>query len=277
MLGFKFSRPVLLLLPSIVVLGIFFVIPILLNLVMSFQTSGMRDTGGIGIYLKIFTDPYYLLVLAQTLGLGIVVTVITLVLGYPVGYFLARTRSKHKSVITFLIIAPLLISMVIRCYGWMLTLGGRGLVNSFLLDLGLVKHPLELMYNWTGVIIAIVHVLLPYVILSISSVVEGIDLSVEDSARVFGASPFQTFFRITLPLSVQGIATGATLAFLLTIGSFVTILMLGGKNTMVLSLLIFQQITVTFNEAFAAALGTALMAIAIFLLLVQFKLLKRWA
>jgi putative spermidine/putrescine transport system permease protein len=273
----KLSRPTLLLLPSMMVLGFFFVVPIILNVLMSFRNSGTRDTGGLRVYFKIFTDPYYLLVLAKTLGLGLVVTLITLVLGYPVGYFLARTRSKHKSAITFLIIAPLLISMVIRCYGWMLTLGGRGIVNTFLLDVGLVKNPLELMYNWTGVIIAVVHVLLPYVILSISSVVEGIDLSVEDSARVFGANPIQTFFRITLPLSVQGIATGATLAFLLTIGSFVTVLMLGGKNTMVLSLLIFQQITVTFNEAFAAALGTTLMGIAILLLVAQFKLLKRWA
>jgi putative spermidine/putrescine transport system permease protein len=273
----KVSRPTFLLLPSLAVLGVFFIIPILVNLLTSFQSSRPGDFAGVRAYTKIFTDPYYLLVLGQTLGLGLVVTAITLILGYPVGYFLARTQTRYKSALTFLIIAPLLISMVIRCYGWMLALGNRGLINSFLVDLGLIHSPLELIYNWTGVTIALVHVLLPFVILSISSVVEGIDPAIEDSARVFGANPFQTFIRVTLPLSIQGISTGATLAFLLTIGSFVTVLMMGGKNTMVLSLLIFQQITVTFNEAFAAALGTSLMAIAIALLFVQFKLLKRFA
>lgn len=271
------GRPFLLLLPSLIVLGLFFIIPLLGSLVASFQSTRPGDVAGFDAYLKIFTDPYYLQVLLQTLLFGIVVTLITLLLGYPAGYYLARTRSSYKSLITFLIIGPLLISMVIRCYGWMLTLGGRGLINSLLLGLGIIPSPLELMYNWTGVIIAVVHVLLPYVVLSIASVIEGIDPSIEDSARVFGANPFQTFLRITLPLSIQGIATGATLAFLLTIGSFVTVLMLGGKNTMVLSLLIFQQITVTFNEAFAAALGISLMAIAMVLLFFQFRLLRRWA
>ncbi len=270
------SRRTKLLLPSLIILVVFFVFPIFLNLVMSLRSTRVNDIAGLQAYIKIFTDPYYLLVIGQTFGLGFVVTGITIILGYPVGYFLARTTSSYKSIFTFVIITPLLISIIIKCYGWMLILGRQGLINSSLLKIGLIKNPLELIYNWAGVIIAVVHVLFPFAILSISSVIEGIDITIEESARALGANPFRTFFHVTLPLSIQGIATGATLTFLLTIGSFVTVLMLGGKGTMVLPLLIYQQITVTFNEAFAAALGTSLMMIAIVLLMVQFKLLKRW-
>jgi putative spermidine/putrescine transport system permease protein len=270
------SRRTKLLLPSIGTLILFFVIPIFVNLIVSLRSSRVNDVGGLQAYIKIFGDHYYLLVLGQTFGLGITVTAITLVLSYPVAYFLARMKSTYKSALTFIIITPLLISIIIKCYGWMLILGRQGLINSTLLKCGLIEEPLELIYNWIGVIIAVVHVLFPFAILSISSVIEGIDLSIEESARALGASPFRTFLYVTLPLSVQGIATAATLTFLLTIGSFVTVLMLGGKGTMVLALLIYQQITVTFNEAFAAALGTSLMVISIALLAVQFRLLRRW-
>jgi putative spermidine/putrescine transport system permease protein len=270
------SRRTILLLPSLIVLGVFFVLPIFLNLVMSLRSTRVNDIAGLQAYIKIFTDPYYLLVLGQTVGLGLVVTAITLIFGYPVAYFLARTASPYKPLFTFVIITPLLISVVIKCYGWMLILGRQGLINSSLLKLGLIGNPIALIYNWTGVIIAVVHVLFPFAILSISSVIEGIDITIEESARALGANPFRTFFHVTFPLSIQGIATGATLTFLLTIGSFVMVLMLGGKGTMVLPLLIYQQITVTFNEAFAAALGISLMLIAIGLLMVQFKLLRKW-
>jgi putative spermidine/putrescine transport system permease protein len=269
-------RRTILLLPSLIVLAMFFVFPILLDLVTSLRSTRVNDIAGLEAYIKIFTDPYYLLVLAQTVGLGLVVTAITLIFGYPVAYFLARTASPYKPLLTFVIITPLLVSVVIKCYGWMLILGRQGLINSSLLKLGLIENPITLIYNWTGVIIAVVHVLFPFAILSISSVIEGIDITIEESASTLGANPFRTFLHVTFPLSIQGIATGATLTFLLTIGSFVMVLMLGGKGTMVLPLLIYQQITVTFNEAFAAALGISLMVIAIALLMVQFMLLRKW-
>ena len=272
----KISSPVKMLFPSVIVLVLFYVLPISYNVIASFSPAVAVDISGIKAYLKIFTDFYYLQVLTQTMLLGAVVALMSVILGYPIAYYLARMRSSHKSVVTFLIISPLLISLVIRSYGWMLILGKSGLVNSILTSLGVITDPLQLIYNWTGVLIAIIHVILPYVILSLSSVIEGINPAIEDSARVLGANRYKTFLRITLPMSVQGIATGATLAFLLTIGSFVTVLMLGGKGTMVLSLLIYQQITITFNEAFAAALSTSLMAIAIVFLLIQLKLLRRW-
>ncbi len=258
--------------PVLFVLVIFFVGPLVVNI----SESLRQPNGGVGFgqYLRILTDNYYLTVIGQTLVFGVVLTLVTAILGYPFGYAIARTRGRIKSILIFAIVAPLLVNVVVRSFGWMVILGGNGALNAELVALGFSK--LELIYNWTGVSIAMVHVLLPFMALSVASTLETLDLRLEEAAGVLGASPFRTFWAITFPLSLEGLVTGSILVFCLSIGSFVTVLLLGKTSTMILPLLIYQQLTVSSDWPFAAAMGVVLLALVSMVLWSQSFLRPRW-
>jgi putative spermidine/putrescine transport system permease protein len=261
---------ILCLVPILVLLLAFFVLPFGMMFYESLFLSPLHapeDSGAtLANYLKLFGDLVYLKVLLQTLALGVVVTLLTLILAYPVAYVLARTQ--RRQLLVFLVISPLVVSIVIRSYGWMVLLGRAGTVNTALQTVGLIDQPLALMYNWFGATVALTHVLLPYMILSLASVIEGIPESLEDSAAVLGAGWWARFRHILFPLSLEGVGAGVTLVFMLAIGSFVSVLLLGGSDTLILPLLIYQQV-ILINNNFAAALGTYLLVISVTLLYVQ--------
>ncbi|MGH7314330.1 MAG: ABC transporter permease [Candidatus Rokuibacteriota bacterium] len=263
---------ILALIPLLVLLLAFFVLPFGVLLYQSLFLSLLQAPAGspptLANYTKMLGDVFYLKVLLHTLVLGVVVTVLALVIGYPVAYFLARTRSRWRQFLVFLVISPLVVSIVIRSYGWMVLLGRAGTVNTMLQGLGVVDQPLPLMYNWFGVVVALTHVLLPFMILTLASVIEGIPESLEDTAAVLGAGWWARFRHVVLPLSMEGVGAGVTLVFMLTIGSFVSVLLLGGSDTLILPLLIYQQV-ILINNNFAAALGMLLLAISVVLLYVQ--------
>lgn len=270
---FRISKSTLLLLPIFVFLVAFFVTPYVVILGMSLtkpEISGLT----LANYKKAFLDIYYCRVLLNTFLLGFGVTFFTLLLGYPCGYFIARTKSSFKAFIMFLVISPLLVSIIIRSYGWMIILGRNGLINSFLRSLGLIEEPLKLIYNWTGVVIGLTQVLLPFMILSVSSVIENIGEDLEETAEVLGATRFQVFRKVVLPLSLDGVASGCIIVFMLTIGSFVTVMLLGGR-TMVMSLLIYQQVLNIMDFSFASAIGTVLLATSLVFLYFQIRVIKR--
>jgi putative spermidine/putrescine transport system permease protein len=263
---------ILCLIPLLVLLLTFFVLPFGVMLYQSLFLSLLQAPAGspptLANYTKMFGDVFYLKVLLQTLLLGVVVTALALVIGYPVAYVLARTRSRWRQLLVFLVISPLVVSIVIRSYGWMVLLGRAGTVNTTLQALGVVDGPLPLMYNWFGVVVALTHVLLPFMILTLASVIEGIPESLEDTAAVLGAGGWARFRHVVLPLSMDGVGAGVTLVFMLTIGSFVSVLLLGGSDTLILPLLIYQQV-ILINNNFAAALGMLLLAISVVLLYAQ--------
>lgn len=260
------------LVPIIVLLVAFFALPFGVMLYQSLFLSPLQAPPDSALtfanYAKLFGDFFYLKILLQTLALGAVVTVLCLVIAYPVAYMLARTRSRWRRLLVFLVISPLVVSIVIRSYGWMVLLGRAGTVNTMLQALGVTDHPLALMYNWFGVVVALTHVLLPYMILTLASVIEGIPESLEDTAAVLGAGWFARFRLIVFPLSLEGVGSGVTLVFMLAIGSFVSVLLLGGSDTLILPLLIYQQV-IQINNNFAAALGMYLLIISLFLLYAQ--------
>lgn len=262
-----------LLFPVLAILAVFLVLPIIYVVASSMMADAGGGPSGLAAYLKLATDPYYLLVFFQTFVFSVGITIATLVFGYPLASFIARTSAPERAFVIFIVIAPLLISMVVKAYGWQLILGNQGIVNTILTALGFA--PARLIYNWTGVVIATVHVLLPFAVISIAGVLSNLDSSIEESAAVLGASPVRVFLLVTLPLAVNGLITAATFVFLLALGSFVTILMLGGNGTMVVPLLIYQQVTITYNQAFASAMATVLMAITLTLLFTQFRFLRR--
>lgn len=260
------------LIPLLVLLLAFFVLPFGVMLYQSFFLSLLQAPAGspptLANYAKVFGDFFYLGVLLQTLALGVVVTSLTLVTGYPVAYFLARAPARSRRLLILLVISPLVVSIVIRSYGWMVLLGRVGTVNTVMQALGLIDKPLPLMYNWFGVVVALTQVLLPFMILTLASVIEGIPESLEDTAAVLGAGWWERFRYVVLPLSMEGVGAGITLVSMLTIGSFVSVLLLGGSDTLILPLLIYQQV-ILLNNNFAAALGMLLLAISVVLLYVQ--------
>ncbi|MTH33742.1 ABC transporter permease subunit [Paracoccus limosus] len=263
----------LLVLPAVLFLCAFFVLPLIGNAARSFEGAD----GGFTLlrYLVLLGDRFNLGVIAETVALSSVVTVICAVIGYPVAYYLVRHAGRFGGVIIFLLIAPLLTSIIMRTYGWQVLFARRGLVNNFLVqDLGLLDRPLQLL-NTPGIaIVALVHVLVPYMVLSIATVLQGIDQRLEEGAQMLGASPWRTFREVTLPLSADGIGTGAILVFMIANGSFVTLVLLGG-GFQTLPLLIYQQFTTTRDFGMASAMSVVLLVIALACLYLQLRLVRR--
>jgi putative spermidine/putrescine transport system permease protein len=259
-------------LPSVLYLVVFFVFPLIDNGIHSVKPGGEWS---LAHYTKLLTDAYYLNVVWQTLVLSAGVTAICVVLGYPAAYFLVRHSGRWAGVVIFLLIAPQLTSIIMRTFGWRVLFARRGLLNTALLDIGLIDRPLELLQGPASVVIGLVHVFVPFMVLSIASVLQGIDTRLEESARILGATKLQAFLRITLPLSLDGIGTGSILVFMLTNGSFVTLLLLGGGSVVTMPVLIYQQFNLTQDIGFAAAMGNLLLVIAVGCLYGQLRLIKR--
>jgi putative spermidine/putrescine transport system permease protein len=260
-----------LILPALFVLTVIFFLPMAYLASFSLRPHIGAGTVGSGVtlanYVRFLSDPFYLGVLADTLLIGFVVVSICLLLGYPVAYFLARSRSRWRGVLIFLVVAPLLISTVIRNLGWLPILSDSGLINWVLLELGLTRSPMRLMNNTTGVIIALVHTFLPFMILALVTVIQKIGSDIEEAARNLGAGPLYTFFHVILPLSRPGLLAGYLVVFTSVISAFTTPAMMGGKRVLVMSTLIEQQIRSVLNYAFGAAAAMILLGVAIILTL----------
>lgn len=259
----------MLVLPSALLLLAFFLIPLGWSVMFSLGGEG----GGGAYYIKVLTDGYYLRVLLNTLLLGLVVTFFCALIGYPVGYYIARNDHLFARFVMFAVLAPLMVSIVMRSFGWVVLLGRQGLLNSVLGWLG-VSEPVVLLHAWPGVAIALVHVLLPYMVISVATVVASISADFEQAAQTLGANRWRTFLRVTFPLSLDGLGTGCILVFMLAVGGFVTTLLVGGDNTMTLPLLIYQQVTLVGDFGFAAALGNILLVAAFIILYLQARLIR---
>lgn len=256
-------------LPVILFLGFFFLIPLGANLLRTGSPAGPFF-----YYNKFLTDSYYAGVLWETVKVSLITTFACLVVGYPVAYFMVRHAGRWNAVIVFCVVAPLLTSIIMRTFGWRVLLARKGLLNAVLVDWGLVTRPENLADDRIAVYLGLVHVLVPFMVLSITAVLQGVDVKLEESARVLGAGRLRTFLHVTLPLSIEGIATGCILVFVITNGSFLTMLLLGGSKITTLSLLIYQQFTTTEDVGFAAAMGNILMLVAVLCFVLQYALLR---
>jgi len=253
----------LLLLPAAIVDLLLFVLPLAwilrISLYQALPGGGLRPAATLDSYGAFLGDEFYWQEVGRTLGLGLEVTLITLVVAYPIGLFLARSRSRWRGLLVTLAIAPLLTSGVVRTYAWMVILGNTGLINGLLQRAGLIAAPLSLVNNLTGVVIALVQILMPYMVLALLSGFGRFDSDLEWAAASLGANPWRVFWRVTFPLSLPGVATGCLLVFVLTISSFVTPQLLGGGRVFLMATEIFDQATYTLNWPFAAAISMLLL------------------
>jgi putative spermidine/putrescine transport system permease protein len=257
--------------PVLLFLLMFFAAPLAQNLTRSMHTGDSSAAWSLGNYAKLLADPYYRGVVVETVQLSVVTTVLCLLIGFPVAYYMVRRAGAWAMPMLFLLVAPLLTSIIMRTFGWRVLFARHGLVNQLLMDAGLIDAPLRLLDGTTIVYVGLVHVTVPFMVLSIIPVLRTIDRRLEESARVLGAGAIRTFLSVTLPLAKEGIVTGCVLVFMLTIGSFVTQLLLGNGRVVTLPLLIFQQFSLTQDMGLAAAMGNVLLLIVLVCLWIQMR------
>ncbi|MFC3339264.1 ABC transporter permease [Paracandidimonas soli] len=263
---------------SLVVLAII-VLPMLVLLQGSFEASSAQSVIQQGLtlanYQRFFTDPYYLDIFFVTVKVAALCTVLALVLGFPVAYFLARTQSRHKSLLIILVVFPLLVGNVVRAAGWMIILGHAGAINSLLGWLGLADEPLKLLYTPAAVVVGTTGIVLPYLILTLQSVLEGIDFSVEEAARNLGANPIVTFLRVTLPIATPGVAAGTVLVFILCMNAYATPVLLGGTGITMMAPALYDQITKAADWPFGSAMALILVVSTLVMALISHSLINR--
>jgi putative spermidine/putrescine transport system permease protein len=227
-------------------------------------------SGGPGLTLEAWRqflgDPYYWAVVRTTLGIGLAVTALSLLLGYPAAYAMAKIRRPGLLVLVYVVLfSPILVSVVVRTYGWLLLLSKTGFVNFLLLRAGLVSEPIPLIFNTTGIVIAMVHILLPFMIFPLLSVITQLPPDLREAAADLGANRWQTLVRVTLPLTLPGVVSGSQIVFTLTISAFVTPFLMGGGKVQILSGLIYRDMEAV-NLAFASVVAFVLLGLAVAIL-----------
>ena len=256
----------LLVAPAIIFLFVFLVVPMAGLLRLSFF-DGDQPLGGAGLtlrhYGKFLLDGYYLSVLAETIGFGLASAFVSLLIGFPVGYSLARLPPGRRRWRLIAVVLPLTLSLVVVVFGWLVILGRNGLLNSLMIGFGLIDRPNQLLFNRTAVLVVLVQQFLPFMILSVMSVVVQINPVLEQAAANLRANRFVTFRRVVLPLAIPGILSGLTLVFILTASAFITPRLIGGPRIQMVGSLIFQQVLTILNWPFAAAMAFVLLVITL--------------
>ncbi len=272
-------------LPGGLYVALFLLAPLMLMLRYSFNrfvpSQLMVEAVTLENYGKFFTDSYYQGVLWTTLWTSALSTGICLLLGYPVAYYIARTGAPRlKSLLIIAIVVPLLMGNAVRSAAWMVVLGERGMLSSLVAATGLADR-FGLMYTPAGVVIGLVSVLLPFMIITLQSVLEGISTSLEEAAASLGADARRCFLQVVLPLSLPGVLAGTSLCFILAMNAYATPVLIGGPQFHMMAPTVYQQVAEAMNWPFGAALAFVLMTVTLGLsiganLLVQ-RRYRRWA
>ena len=248
----------LLLLPALLMLGLVFLLPLVLFFVRTlFVEVPASDLPG--LFTDVLTSRSMQIAMVTTLWISVLVTMVTLLLGYPVAFYLANRQGWRLALVMFCIVVPYFTSVIVRTYSWMVLLGRNGIVNQVLLGAGLVGQPLPLLYNSFAIVVGMAYVLLPYMILTLYAAIRAIDPSLPRAARALGAGPFMVFRRVTLPLSWHGIVSGSLIVLILGIGFFITPALMGGAGNVMVAMLVERSIEITLDWQSAAVMSLVLL------------------
>ena len=253
------SSPTSLLLPLAALFVAFFVAPLIVLLALSLNADTATATWTAANYVKFFTDRFNYSILWDTLFLGVKATLVCLVFGYPIAWICARASARWQSVLVFLVILPILTSVVVRTFAWIVILGRQGVLNQVALSLGLAREPLRLLYTEPGVVMVLAQVQMPLMVLPILTVLSKIDPNLADASRVLGAGEWRTLWRVTVPLSLPGVIAGCILTYSACVTAFVTQTLIGGARLIYMPLHIYQQAIGANNWPFAAAISVIFM------------------
>jgi len=264
-------RAGVLLVPIVAFFAIFYLYPLAQLLITSVYDGGFTTK----YYREFLADPTYLKVIGLTARLALSVTVVTLVLGYPVAYVLATRRSRITTLLMVGVLLPFWISVLVRSYTWMMLLGWRGVINNLLIGAGLRQERMSLLYNQLGVHIGMIYVLLPFMVLAIYASMRTFDAALLRAAHSLGAGPTEAMWRIFVPMTLPGVASGCVLVFLTAFGFFTTPAVLGGASDITIAMLVQKQITELPNWGYGAATAAVLLALVLGVFLLFGRLLGR--
>jgi ABC-type spermidine/putrescine transport system permease subunit I len=258
-------------LPAVALTIVFFVVPILFmgRVSLSARTSGSSYTEGtwsLEGYTSFVTDTFYLRLFGYTLFVSVVATVVCLCLAYPLAYWITRAGPRLQMILLFAVIVPLWTNILVLVYGWLIILSPGGALNDLLIRLGLIDEPVRLVYNTLGIVVGIVQITMPYAVLILAAVIAGIDRSLIEGARDLGASRARAFVHVTLPLTLPGISSAATVVFVWAMGEYAAPSLLGSSGSRFVSQEVSSQFLTAFNWPRGAALAVTLFSFIILIL-----------
>lgn len=268
-------KPLFLVLPLILYMSAFYIYPLLRMFILSLFSPDLTAKH----YQSFFQTPTNFYSLRVTFEISLLVTSLCLLIGYPLSYYLSTCPSRKASLLFILVLIPLWTSVLVRTYAWIVILGRNGVINQILQKSGIIEQPLKLIYNRLGLTIGMVHVMMPFMVLSLYSVMVGIDRNLLKAAQNLGASPFRAFRKIFFPLSMPGILAGCILVFIISTGFFVTPALLGGPKDLMIAMIIDQAVEVLLNWEFASAASFILLFLIITIFLISGKVVgfdKLW-
>ncbi|MCO4891583.1 ABC transporter permease [Cupriavidus sp. WGtm5] len=249
--------------PALLLFCAMLLVPLLLTGLLSLHvfdgSRGVLPAMTAANYLEILGDSYYHEIFLRTAGMALAVTVLAVVFGVPETLILSRMRSPWRGLFLIVILGPLLISVVVRTLGWAILMGNNGLINETLQWLGLVDAPVKLVFTQTGVIIALTHVMMPFMVISVWASLQKLDPQVEQAGQAFGASPFTVFRRVILPQILPGILSGSIIVFALSASAFATPAILGGRRLKVVATAAYDEFLNTLNWPLGAAIAVLLL------------------
>jgi putative spermidine/putrescine transport system permease protein len=262
--------------PLALLFAVFFVAPLAQLFLLSLHDDAAATAWGLGQYIRFLTDPFSLSVLGATLLLGAEVTLLCLVLGYPVAWLYLRAGPRAQTIIILIVLLPLLTSVVVRTFAWIVILGRQGIVNATLQSLGLIGTPLRMLYTQGGLVAALAQVQMPLMVLPLITAIGRIDANLSDASASLGAGHWRTFFKVMLPLSMPGIIAGCTLTYAAAITAFITQSLVGGGQMLFMPMYLYQQASTLQNWPFASAISIIFL-IAVLAIVALFTTLGRRA
>jgi spermidine/putrescine transport system permease protein len=243
------------------------VIPVCFIVVYSFwlrsSTGADIPAFQFGNYAKFFADSFYPMILVRTIRVSLETVALCIVMGYIPAYFFNQSKTRNKAVLLLLIMLPFWISFIIRTMSWINILGDTGLINHYLVKIHLLSRPLSMLYNEGSVLMGLIQYLLPFMILNIYVSLEGIDSSLLEAARSMGCTEWQAFREVTLPLSLPGVSAGSLLVFVLTAGTYLPPMILGGPGNRMIANLIFARVIGTLDWPFGSAISVVLLLLLV--------------
>lgn len=271
--------PYLLSAPALALFLAILIVPLIMTFMLSFYRfgfyTGIEPALSFANYLDVLTDDYFHEIFTRTFAIALVTTVIAALIGTPEAYILYRMKPRWRSLLLLVVLGPLLISVVVRTLGWAILIGNRGVINETLLNLGLIETPIRLMYTSTGIVIALVHVLVPFMVLAVWAALHRQDPATERAAASLGASQTRIFFRIVIPQAMPGILSGSLIVFSLAASAFATPAILGGRRVKVVSTTVYDEFLNTLNWPLGAAIAMLLLVAVLLVLLSYNRFVER--
>ncbi len=276
------AAPYLLSAPALLLYAVLLLVPLIATALLSLHSfnlyKGIEDVYNLANYRDVFGDSYFYEIFGRTFRIALLVTVLSALIGAPEAYILNRMRAPWRGIFLLVALGPLLISVVSRTLGWALLFGSTGIVNQALVGLDLIKSPLQFMYSETGIVIALTHVLVPFMVISVWASLQRLDPQVENAAISLGAAPLTVLRRIVLPQAMPGILSGGIIVFALSASAFATPAIIGGRRLKVVATLAYDEFLNTLNWPLGATIAVILLVANILIIVGCNRLLeKRYA